>query len=194
MVSGSLHSRMSDRSDEFAEATDRGERSTDELLEETERLLSEPNAEVDSSADASTATSTDAGTAEDASSRSRLPSLPRPSLGARFSPKGFLALVAALGVGLVAGGLAVPIAGELVGTFAVAFAIGLATSKRRYLEVGAAGAAVGGIAAVASNAVLAIAGSGRAVLAVGVGAGLVACLVGYYFGRDLRNGLFRDLE
>ncbi|ELY50499.1 hypothetical protein [Natronococcus jeotgali] len=187
---------MSDRSDEVAEATDRGERPTDELLEETERLLSEPNAEVDadSSADASAAAPTNAGATEDASSRSRLPSLPRPSLGARFSPKGFLALVAALGVGLVAGGLAVPIAGELVGTFAVAFAIGLATSKRRYLEVGAAGAAVGGIAAVASNAVLAVAGSGRAVLAVGVAAGLVACLVGYYFGRDLRNGLFRDLE
>lgn len=187
---------MGDRSDEFVEA-DRGERSTDELLEETERLLS--GSETDSSADASAATSTDAGSADAGSAkrtslRSRLPSLPRPSLEGAFSPKAFLALVVALGAGFFAGELTIPIAGQIVGMFAVAFAIGLATSKRRYLETAAAGASVGGIAAVVSNAVLAVAGSGRAVLAVGVSAGLVACLVGYYFGRDLRNGLFQDLE
>ncbi|AGB36277.1 hypothetical protein [Natronococcus occultus] len=193
---------MGDRSDEFVEADEPGERSTDELLEETERLLSGSDAEIDagpsSGADASSASSTDADTestsAEDASLRSRLPSLPRPSLGAGFSPKGFLALVGALGVGFFAGELVIPIAGQIVGMLAVAFAIGIATSKRRYLEVGAAGAAVGGIAAVVSNAVLAVAGSGRAVLAVGVTAGLVACLVGYYLGRDLRNGLFQEIE
>jgi hypothetical protein len=191
---------MSDRSDEFVEA-DRGERSTDELLEETERLLSGSNAEADadSSADASARTSTDAASTDTESAkrtsiRSRLPSLPRPSLETAFSPKAFLALVGALGVGFFAGELVIPIAGQIVGMLAVAFAIGLATSKRRYLEVGAAGAAVGGVAAVVSNAVLAVAGSGRAVLAVGVTAGLVACLVGYYFGRDLRNGLFQEIE
>ncbi|MDG5817842.1 DUF456 domain-containing protein [Natronococcus sp. A-GB7] len=191
---------MSDRSDEFVEA-DRGERSTDELLEETERLLSGSNAEADadSSADASAGTSTDTASTDTESAkrtslRSRLPSLPRLSLETAFSPKAFLALVGALGVGFFAGELVIPIAGQIVGMLAVAFAIGLATSKRRYLEVGAAGAAVGGVAAVVSNAVLAVAGSGRAVLAVGVTAGLVACLVGYYFGRDLRNGLFQEIE
>ncbi|MDG5758071.1 DUF456 domain-containing protein [Natronococcus sp. A-GB1] len=190
---------MGDRSDEFVEA-DRGERSTDELLEETERLLSGSDAEVDtdSSADAPPAaspeTEAEANATKGSSLRSRLPSLPRPSLETAFSPKAFLALVLAVGVGFFAGELTIPIAGQIVGMFAVAFAIGLATSKRRYLEVGTAGASVGGIAAVVSNAVLAVAGSGRAVLAVGVTAGLVACLVGYYLGRDLRNGLFQDLE
>ncbi|WP_394741148.1 DUF456 domain-containing protein [Natronococcus roseus] len=190
---------MGDRSDEFVEA-DRGERSTDELLEETERLLSGSDAEVDagSSADAPPAaspeTEAEANATEGTSLRSRLPSLPRPSLETAFSPKAFLALVLAVGVGFFAGELTIPIAGQIVGMFAVAFAIGLATSKRRYLEVGTAGASVGGIAAVVSNAVLAVAGSGRAVLAVGVTAGLVACLVGYYLGRDLRNGLFQEIE
>ncbi|WP_293027416.1 DUF456 domain-containing protein [Natronococcus sp.] len=186
---------MGDRSDEFVE-TEREERSTDELLEETERLLSGSDVEADagSSADASAATSTDAGSSERTSLRSRLPSLSLPSLETAFSPKAFLALVVALGIGFFAGELVIPIAGQIVGMLAVAFAIGLATSKRRYLEVGAAGAAVGGVAAVVSNAVLAVAGSGRAVLAVGVTAGLVACLVGYYFGRDLRNGLFQEIE
>lgn len=78
--------------------------------------------------------------------------------------------------------------------FGVAFAIGLLTSKRRYLEMGAAGTAVGGVSAVLSNAVLAIAGSTQAVLAVGVTVGLVGCLLGYYFGRDLRNGLTQDIK
>ncbi|MFU8866687.1 DUF456 domain-containing protein [Natronococcus sp.] len=186
---------MGDRSDEFVER-EGGERSTDELLEETERLLSGSNAGVDgdSSTEASASVSTDTESAERTSLRSRLPSLPRPSLEGAFSPTAFLALVVALGAGFFAGELVIPIAGQIVGMFAVAFAIGLATSKRRYLETAAAGASVGGIAAVVSNAVLAVAGSGRAVLAVGVSAGLVACLVGYYFGRDLRNGLFQDLE
>lgn len=60
--------------------------------------------------------------------------------------------------------------------------------------MGAAGTAVGGVSAVLSNAVLAIAGSTQAVLAVGVTVGLVGCLLGYYFGRDLRNGLTQDIK
>ncbi|WP_339104847.1 DUF456 domain-containing protein [Haloterrigena salinisoli] len=212
---------MSDRSDEVTESRD-----TDDLLEETESLLSESDVEADpGTGTASTPENrpdagADVGAADDPlgtdsvrssdgpapaadaspeSSGSRLGRLrsrltPGRSPGDYFSPRAFLALVLLVGAGLFAGSMAIPIAGRLVGMFGVAFAVGLLTSKRRYLEMGAAGTAVGGVSAVVSNAVIAIAGSTRAVLAVGVTVGLVGCLLGYYFGRDLRNGLTQDIE
>ncbi|ADB59485.1 hypothetical protein Htur_0587 [Haloterrigena turkmenica DSM 5511] len=212
---------MSDRSDEVTESRD-----TDDLLEETESLLSGSDVEADSGAGTASTpedrpgTGGGVGTIDDPlesgtlrssdepapstaqpaeSSRSRLGRLrarltPGRSPGDYFSPRAFLTLVLLVGAGLVGGGMAIPIAGRMLGMFGVAFAIGLLTSKRRYLEMGAAGTAVGGVSAVLSNAVLAIAGSTQAVLAVGVTVGLVGCLLGYYFGRDLRNGLTQDIK
>jgi hypothetical protein len=196
---------MGERSDELTETGDRSPRSTDELLSETEQLLSGSNADVDEPSARAAATddrTPEAAASEPASSRtSRLPSLSSvlsvpsaPSLYRYFSPKAFLALVLVVGTGLLVGGMTIPIAGRIVGMFAVAFAVGLFTSKRRYLEMTAAGVSVGGIAALANHTILAVAGSWQAVTAVGVSAGLAACLGGYYFGRDLRDGLFRDVE
>lgn len=217
---------MGDRSSEATEPRD-----TEDLLEETDRLLSETGtdsetrrgddapARAEPSASAadpaledanrndggswlgSSAEPTDAPSGTDSADAardvgsSRLPGVPSlPAASGYFSPKAFLALVLLTGAGLFAGATVVPIAGRIVGLFAAAFAVGLFASRRRYLEVGAAGTAVGGVSAVASNAFLAAAGSFQTVVAVGVGVGLVACLVGYYFGRDLRDGLSRDVH
>ncbi|QCC60845.1 DUF456 domain-containing protein [Natrinema thermotolerans] len=208
---------MSDRSDEVTESRDPA--ATDDLLEETDRLLSDSGTDVgdagtaadaagsepaapiddplgDSSLGPSTGTDRDAEQAADDGDDSRswlAPITSRLSLGRYFSPKEYLALVALLGVGLVGGSTVLPVAGRLIGMFGVAFLVGLVASKRRYLEVGIAGVSVGGIAAVLNNAVLAAVGSGQSLVAVGATVGLLAAVVGYYFGRDLRDGLARDI-
>ncbi|WP_440766197.1 DUF456 domain-containing protein [Natronorubrum sp. DTA7] len=205
---------MSDRSKEVTESRD-----TEDLLAETEELLSGTGGGVDPgesrspdegeswrSVDADSqpsSTQLDPAAESDANSSSsrlsRLKSrLSRPTSGASieqyFSPRAFFTFVLLVGTGLVAGGMTIPFAGRVLGMFGVAFAIGLLTSKRRYLEMAAAGTTVGGLSALASYTVLAVAGSYQAVVAVGVAAGLVGCLIGYYFGRDLRDGLVRDLD
>ncbi|WP_076609851.1 hypothetical protein [Natronorubrum thiooxidans] len=189
---------MGNRSDEVTESRD-----TEDLLEETDQLLSgtgleagtdESLASADEPADSRADTPVDARSDEPADA-SRLAGLRSwLSVDSYFSPKAFLAFVLLVSTGLLAGGMMIPIAGRIVGIFGVAFLIGLLTAKRRYLEMTAAGTAVGAVSAVASNAFLAAAGSFQTVVAVGVAVGLVASLVGYYFGRDLRTGLTRDIE
>ncbi|WP_255170345.1 DUF456 domain-containing protein [Natrononativus amylolyticus] len=196
---------MSDRSDEVTTTREPG--STDDLLEETDRLLSGPESGAEPQS-RSTATSppgdatgdSAADTAEStglgARVRSRLPTRTgssRRSLGYYFSPKAFLALAGVLGVGLFVGDLVVPFAGGLLGALAVAFLVGLLTSRRRYLEVALAGVAAGGLSTLFSHPIPAVAGSWQAVFAVGAVVGIVAALAGYYFGRDLRDGLSREI-
>lgn len=188
---------MSNRSDDHTETTERSAQSTDELLAETERLLSESNGGGGRATVGSQQPANDPATreAEPASRSSRLPSVPsRLSIRRYISLQAFLVLVLALGASMLAGGIALPIAGRVIGMFTVAFVVGVLSSKRRYLEMTAAGISVGALAALANYAVLAVAGSGRAVVAVGASAGFVSCVGGYYFGRDLRNGLRRDVE
>lgn len=231
MLSADQRIRMSDRSDEATESRD-----TDDLLTETEDLLSEsgvggesgapapsedrpdPGRDVDAvddptggdslfSTDGPEATADVEGTASSADAdtgsgsgfglgiRARLSGLTsRLTPDDLFSPRAFLALLLVVGAGLIGGGIAIPVAGRMVGMFGTAFAVGVLTSKRRYLEMAAAGTSVGAVSAVFSNAFLAMAGSFQRVVAVGVTVGLVACLIGYYFGRDLRNGLTQDVE
>ncbi|MFC4543968.1 DUF456 domain-containing protein [Halosolutus amylolyticus] len=208
---------MSDRSDEVTASREGDARSTDDLLEETEELLSGSGADAGPSStpardrstgqDAPVDESTESGSwwrssdaepdaaAETDIDTSRLSRLaPSHSLGEYFSPKAFLALVLALGAGLFVGDTILPIGGRIAGMFAVAFAIGLVASKRRYLETTAAGVSVGALAALANHAVIAVAGSSRAIVAVGATVGLLSCVGGYYFGRDLRDGLRRDID
>lgn len=204
---------MGDRSRDVTEPRD-----TEDLLEETERLLSEGGSGADRGRDerstersGSVAPGTDPATggrtADDArldatenptdettGDSSRLPGLPSvPAVGDYFSPKAFLTLVLVTAAGLFAGATVLPFGGRIAGLFVAAFAVGLFASRRRYLEVTAAGTTVGGVSALLGNAVLAAAGSFGSVVAVGVVAGLVATLVGYYFGRDLRDGLSREV-
>ncbi|MBZ6493492.1 DUF456 domain-containing protein [Natrinema longum] len=212
---------MSDRSDEVTRSQDAP--GTDDLLEETDRLLSESGADVGDASHESAETSPGAAggdgrresaggfdrgrdlererqpesdrEADAGSSRSWLPTLPsRFSLGGYFSPKGYLALVLVLSASLLAGATVLPFAGRLIGMFAAAFTIGLLASKRRYLEMGAAGASVGGVGAVLNHVFIAALGTGQTLVAVGATVGLLASVVGYYFGRDLRNGLSRDVD
>ncbi|WP_144903650.1 hypothetical protein [Halobellus captivus] len=128
-----------------------------------------------------------------------VPSLLRPS----FSVRSFLVVLALLVVGVVAGG-AIPLigaVGQFLGLFVAAFAIGVVGSRARYLEVGLAGAIAAGAAFVlgtltsvfAPVAVGILADYGVAIAGVGTGTGLLASLLGHYFGRDLRDGLTREV-
>lgn len=217
MPTAALRSAMSDRSDEV---TERRDVATDDLLAETDDLLSASDADTDADgvgngssagaddsfrgSDLGAETGFDRGAAAEPdpeeggdtdSSRSLLaPLTSRLSLNRYFSPKAYLALVLAFGVGLVGGASVLPVAGRLIGTLAVAFLVGLLASKRRYLEVGAAGVSVGGVAALLTNTVLVAAGSGRTLVAVGATVGFLAAVTGYYFGRDLRDGLSREVD
>ena len=229
---------MSDRSEEVSVSREsdsgsspgspsepeQGSSSTEELLEETERLLGgglgsesgpgtesvsadDPTESIDSSEhesegrswlpswDSSEASEEEPAAGTDTASRSWFPSvsLSRLSLSTYFSPKAFLALVLVLGFGLLAGSTVLPIAGNMVGMFVVAFTVGLLTSRRRYNEMIAAGATIGGISAMFEYTVPMLAGSSSTFLAIGVTAGFLACVVGYYFGRDLRSGLSREI-
>lgn len=127
----------------------------------------------------------------------------RSRLGGVFSVKTFvLALVASLVAMFLGGSIPIiGIVGRFVGLFAVAFAVGLASSRRRYLEVGLAAAlasALGFVFGVLSSALLPVGLSvlqdyGVGLAGVGAGSGLLVALAGHYFGRDLRDGLTRDV-
>ena len=194
---------MSDRSDEIT--TTREPRSTDELLEETEDILSGESGDGRTERESTeTSTATSASQDQRGSSGFRLRALwpfgdststeSKRSLSSYFSPKAFLALVLTLGIGMVVGGMAIPFLGQLLGMAVTAFLIGLVTSKRRYLEVATAGGMIGIVTALADYALLVVAGSGEALLVVGGLIGVLAGVIAYYFGRDLRDGLLRDVE
>lgn len=114
---------------------------------------------------------------------------------ALFSPRSFLIALLLTMVGLFAASTLVPLPGAgLLGVFVATFLFGLVTEKRRYAETVLAG----GVAAAASTlldlAVVAFLGGFGISIAVLAGAlGGVVGGLGTYFGRDLREGLTRDL-
>jgi hypothetical protein len=126
----------------------------------------------------------------------------RTRLGRVFAPRAFLAALL-LSVGGFALGQSVPILGQLplvgqfLGFFGIVlagFVLGFGAKHRRFLEGALGGAAAAGLALVA-NALLFtfVSDVGLQFAAVGAGIGAVAALVGVYFGRDLRNGLTREI-
>ncbi|USZ70388.1 DUF456 domain-containing protein [Natronosalvus halobius] len=214
---------MSERSDEVPvddgetrssgqrEPTERGGSGadTDDLLAETERLLeggSGASADAGVSADAEARSTPSAESTTDSSRRRKWNPFSRLRLGGSIrdrlspsrypSPKSLLAIVLTLGFGMVAGGIVLPFSGigRLLGLLAMAFVVGLVTSRRRYLEVGLAGTGIGALGVLLDFALFLPTDTGRYVLAIGAGAGLLASVIGYYFGRDLRAGLVRDVE
>ena len=122
--------------------------------------------------------------------------------------KGLVGSLLVAGAGLLVGA-SVPLLGGLLqyaGLFAAAFLLGAVRSRRAYVETGVAGAVascalfvastLGGVNFLLGANVLAeygLATAGAAVAGVGLTAGLVVSLLGYYFGRDLRDGLTTDL-
>jgi hypothetical protein len=115
--------------------------------------------------------------------------------GRVFSPRGFIAAVLVALAGLVAGTALVPLpASGLLGVFLAAFLFGLVQQRRHYLETTVASGTVLGAGALLGYAVVAATGGFGVPSAAVMGAvgGLVGA-VGHYFGRDLRDGLTRDL-
>jgi hypothetical protein len=121
-------------------------------------------------------------------------------LGARtgrlFAVRSFLLALVVIGVATLVAGALIPLGsvGGLVGTAAGAFGYGLVAARARYAEAGLAGGLVLGVATLADYLVLSVfTGIGLALpLAAGV-AGLVVAALAHYFGRDLRDGLTREL-
>jgi hypothetical protein len=85
------------------------------------------------------------------------------------------------------------IVGKLLGVGVAGFVYGLVASDDRYLETGVAGGLVGGLSAFLGNLLLVSMGSTTRLLAIGTIGGLVLALFGHYFGRDMRDGLTRDV-
>ena len=119
----------------------------------------------------------------------------RSRLDSPLSKRGLSIAFLLSSVCLLAFGFAFPlwIFGELLGLFVGGFAYGLATERRRYAELLLAGAVTGGAWTLLGNIGLALFTSALPLIATGVvGGGLVAAL-GHYFGRDLRDGLTREV-
>ncbi|MFC7042615.1 hypothetical protein [Halonotius sp. GCM10025705] len=124
-------------------------------------------------------------------------------LGGRFSAKALLVSLVAVAVGVGVGGM-IPIIGSigsLAGVFAATFILGALAGESRYLETGLAGGVVIGVKfalSLLTSVALPIGvdffqqyGLAFGGLGVVIGAGLA--LVGHYFGRDLRDGLTREI-
>lgn len=119
----------------------------------------------------------------------------RARVGALFSVRQFLVAVGAALVGLFVGGGVLPFGslGDLAGLASGAFVHGALSSERRYAEAIVAGGTVALGATLVDHLVLTLFGLGLPVVTLGAFAGAVAGGLGYYFGRDLRDGLTRDL-
>lgn len=131
----------------------------------------------------------------------------RKRVGRVFAIRGFLLALAVVGAGTVLGGAIggiIPFlgtVGQLVGIVAATFVLGAARSHRQYLEVGVAGAALAAVLAVTSLAggvflpigVEWLQQYGIALAAIGAGSGALVALLGYYFGRDFRDGLTKSV-
>ena len=124
-----------------------------------------------------------------------------------FSPRSFLVSLLAVLAGIAAGGFVgglIPFlgtVGQVLGVVGGAFLLGLVRARRGYLEVAAAGAVAATLLVLSSTlggaflpvGVEVLQQYGLALAGVGAGTGAAAALVGYYFGRDLRDGLTRPL-
>ena len=177
---------------------------TDELLREVERQTDD-DLGSERQAAGSTKASDDAGrgaaTPEleaEASSgtgglRSRLPS--RPSAPTVLTPRGLLLALALTVAGFLVGG-AVPLVGGVIGLLGIGvagFLLGV-LGRGRYVELALAGAATGAVAFFLDRLVLSVAaGFAVPLTLVGGSAGLLAAVLGLYFGRDLRDGLTRGV-
>lgn len=112
-----------------------------------------------------------------------------------FSPRVFVVALLLAAGGLFAASTLVPLPGSgLLGVFAATFLLGLAVDNRRYAETALAGGIIAAASTLLDFAVVAFLGGFGVSIAVLAGAlGAVVGGLGAYFGRDLRDGLTRDL-
>jgi len=190
------------------------EKSTDELLSETDDLLGDvegggqPPGDAGSSPDAGadevaavddSRGGSDAASQPTATAGTDTATAPTDDRGFRryFSPgsagvSGVLVLAGALLGGLVP----IPVVGNLAGLLGVGaatFLHGTAAGDSRYAETVVASAVVGFLVALVTNPLLSFTGIGVPLLAVSTAATVLVALVGHYFGRDLRAGLTKDV-
>lgn len=156
--------------------------STDELLREIEK---ENKKEGDGPAQSEAQTSRRARVADTASQM--------------FAPRYFLVSLVLISVGLFIPSF-IPIVSALpgvglIGAFFAAFALGSLGSEQRYVEIGVAGAvAVGASIFSKFLFVSMVANSGIQIAIGGAAVGGLVTVLGYYFGRDFRDGLTREIE
>jgi hypothetical protein len=194
------------------------EKSTDELLSETDDILGEVDgggADAGAAGGPSDASGSDAslddamsgldteGTSTDrtagASADADTGSATVDDRGFRkyFAPKsagvsGVLLLAGALLGGVVP----IPFVGgvtRLLAVGAAAFLHGTTASDSRYAETFVASGVVGAGIAVVTNPLLTFTGIGIPLVAMSTVATMLVALVGHYFGRDLRAGLTQDV-
>jgi len=117
------------------------------------------------------------------------------TLGRVLSTRGLVVSVVLTAVFAVLFGLVpfVGLLGQLAGIGAAGFLYGLATRESRYLELALAGASVGTASALFGNLLVVTIGSATALLGFGLLGGAFLGVLGHYFGRDLRDGLSREL-
>lgn len=114
-------------------------------------------------------------------------------LGSLFSARWFGTAAIASGVGiLAAGAIPLPFTGYL-GVLLAGGLIGLVSGDRHYLESAVAGGLLAGAGTVVDVLGLVLVGVGLPIVAVATILGAVCGLVGHYGGRDLRDGLTREI-
>lgn len=137
---------------------------------------------------------------EDESAAATHPSGIRGRVGSRakslFSPRLFIAALLLSVFGIFVAGTFVPIPGSgLLGVFLATFIFGLVVAESRYAEATLAGGiAMAGSAFLDLAVVAFLGGFGLPLAAIGGLVGAAVGTVGNYFGRDLRDGLTRDIE
>jgi len=176
--------------------------SDDELGVDVDALTSGPDGASGGSAASAAESESNAASSTDSGSslRSRLtPSIGRPSLGISVPSLRSFLLAALVVVGGMFAGSAVPFIGSvtgLVGLFLGAFLLGAASGTRRYVPVAVAGAAAAVLATMMQGVLTltAVESLGLApTAALGATTGILVAVVGHYVGRDLRDGLTREV-
>lgn len=115
--------------------------------------------------------------------------------GGLFSVRLFVLLTLATFVLSVLASVTLPLGGVAgyAGIAVTGFLVGIALDRGRYLEFLLAGAVSSAAATVVGNLVLTTLGIGLPLAVVGAAGGGIAGVVGHYFGRDLRDGLTREV-
>jgi len=115
--------------------------------------------------------------------------------GSYFSVRALLVAFVAIGGGMTLGSL-IPLIPytALLGIPLGSFLHGLLDTERRYIETALAGGVLSGVVGVLPLLPRLLAGlNGTRLFAIAAAVGLFLAVAGHYLGRDLRDGLTRDL-
>jgi len=101
-------------------------------------------------------------------------------------------LGALVGVFVIGGAIPLGPLSGVVGILVALFGLGVVATGPRYVETAVAGTLVGVLTTVVTSITLSVVSGGLLPVAGGLVGG-AAALLGHYLGRDLRDGLTRDL-